>query len=818
MIIVDPRTIGAKCGECPFSSSGCAVKPVPPEHTPKEDRIGILIGEGPGRHEVESGRPFSGPTGDALAKELLEAGLSRSRLIVANATMCQPQGDKSEAVMKKAVDCCRPAIDHILAGWLHNSKIPILAMGKWAGYYVSKKILGAEKARGFIRQQGNHDWILTWHPTYAIFYNPFEWGAFTADVRKFARLVNWKRIPPPELYTIAGDGEQKVLDILHSMETGHEYIGADIETGAESKEKPWTGKDPTRAMLKTIGLGTTNIGVSFGSPWSLKLDAAVKSVLKRMHTIWHNGPWFDHRVLARYRFYPDAWSDTRDMRRALSASSRLSLGYLATLYDDCGPWKEDEESDDAKGMAFTEDMQALQYYNAQDAVETARIFQGMREAVFTDDRIYKLYHYHRHLSQIAAGMHTHGFYMDPRARKEIGGELTMLSDVRKREFAVVIGIPSIAPTPNNIRALLFKRYQGSLPCAQISDPTGDDAWTETGLIKVDQPNLLNVLIDPAVDMKTKKLIEAYWKATAPQKAYSTFVYGKKIDEATGDDGRVRASWNSCGTDRGRFSCSEPNLQNLQEAKSEEQGSLSGDLPNVRRLYCAAPGHVLVHADYSQLELNVRAAITKDEVLEQHLKSGDVYSMNARDWFKLPPDMDVKKLKPAARKACKIIHLASQYAAGLGKIYVQALKQDRTFSYALAKELHAGFLTTYSRTVEWWKEETERCKKTGYLESRILHRRLVFPKAPEITDVANYAIAATAAEIAGMALCAMDYTLPGLAKILTHEHDAFTVECPESLADEVVGIMRKVMEAPVLVEGVNRSFKTEIKVGPSWDKV
>ena len=92
--------------------------------------------------------------------------------------------------------------------------------------------------------------------------------------------------------------------------------------------------------------------------------------------VYHNGPWFDLRVLDRYGLNTANWEDTRDLRRAISSTSRLSLGYLGSLYCDIPAWKLDDGKDK---LAFTTDLDKLLLYNGYDTIVTARIYAEMKK-------------------------------------------------------------------------------------------------------------------------------------------------------------------------------------------------------------------------------------------------------------------------------------------------------------------------------------------------------------------------------------------------------------------------------------------------------
>lgn len=661
--------------------------------------------------------------------------------------------------------------------------------------------------------------IVTWHPTFAFFHQPYEWGAFDCDLNRFARLIRGGlATPPTKLIT-----NPKPKD-LRAIVTG-QFVAVDIETGPATPDKPWTGKDPTLAKLRTLGFGNQEWGLSF--EWataSAEMKLLARDILAstRILKVFHNGPWFDIRVLKRYGMPVHFYDDTRDMRRALSPTSALKLGYLASLYNDTTPWKEGEE-DDEKGIVFTDKMEDLKRYNAQDCFETARIYGGMLgEDAWNTKRVQRLYEVHTRLSHIAAKMHDTGFRVDHDERARLADVLLKLFLEREKKVLDAVGIKGFRCNANAMRALIYKRHEtASIKRFSLPDPHDPIMWVKKNFktCAVDQRALLQLLINPMTPPELKVIIELYWHAMSVWKARSTYVVSERVEQAIGPDGRLRAGWNSCGADTMRWACSSPNLMNLSEKKDDD--SMSGGLPSMRAMYMASEGKKLVHADWSQQELRVRAAVAADDVLTQNLETGDVYSVDAREWFRLPKDFDVKKLKPAARKQSKIIHLASAYAAGTETVYMTGLEQDRSLTYQAVSLLHNhGFKQTYHRTVAYWFEEQDRVRKCGYSEGRILGGRRYYPREPPITEIANYPVQRTAAEIANLTIIELDERLSAIsgADILTQEHDAFTFECWEDDVDQLKAIVTETMEQSRMIAGREMPFPIEIKVGGRWSEV
>jgi hypothetical protein len=223
---------------------------------------------------------------------------------------------------------------------------PSLVLGQHAWQGLTGKAEGFGAARGFVDFTAKR--VATFRPELAYFWAAHEWAAFDIDVARFARMIRGELEPLPRLVT-----EVDVATMAHvakrAAELGH--VAYDIETLPSSREEPWTGKDPTRAVLRTMGFGWRDVAYSFF--WETA-HPTVKSLTKRVladDKIQKRGInviWFDNRVLARYGMPVHNFLDIRDVRRALSSTSRLSLAYLATLYTDYPAWKaaKDEDSED----------------------------------------------------------------------------------------------------------------------------------------------------------------------------------------------------------------------------------------------------------------------------------------------------------------------------------------------------------------------------------------------------------------------------------------------------------------------------------------
>lgn len=323
------------CANCPWADPETKA----PRHEPvlgafPSKAIGCLVGEGPGSEEVEKHEPFVGRTGQWLDDRLEENELNRYSLAVVNAQGCQPpKALKNDNTMREATKCCYPLF---ISQYEKYSKLPTLAMGKWAGAAVNNlKPITVETGRGFVR----NNLLLTYHPTYAAFYNPWKAGEFVNDLQRFKRMLSGKLEPAPT--TII---KPTVADYQKLAQSGL-ALACDIETRAMPGRPDYEGKDPYRAGLRTIALGTPMLGIAYWWGSDSKVQRVIINILEdsKVIKIFHNGWMFDQPVLIRYGIKVQNARDTRDMRRAVSATSRLSLRHLASIYSDFAPWKENED-------------------------------------------------------------------------------------------------------------------------------------------------------------------------------------------------------------------------------------------------------------------------------------------------------------------------------------------------------------------------------------------------------------------------------------------------------------------------------------------
>lgn len=687
--------------------------------------------------------------------------------------------------------------------------------------------------------------LVTQHPTYALFLQAYEAGTFECDVKRLARMVT-KTLEPLPKPTNINPTHHDLAALVRECFVAGEPIAVDIETAPCNPAEPWTGKQPTRALIKSIAFGNCDRAIAF---WyeDLKFDTATMDMVAAVLAdpclvkVFQNGIYFDIPVLKRYGFNVVSWEDTRDLRRALVATSRLSLRYLVSIYTDFWNWKDagdddektsldeveddtDEEGDvptvphgEAAHSWQTKNREELLTYNGLDCVGTARARRGLRrdlEAKGEDKaRVVKLYNLHEDLAAMAADMHQTGMWVNQSWRNTMRTWLAQEIAERAEIVVRLADVQGFRPTAHQLRSLIFRRHaKAGLSRWNLPDPYSKKQYTKSGMCAVNEQALLLLMVTSQLPPELTALIEAWWDYQGALKR-AGYVNSRLIDEATGPDGRCRAGFNSCGTDTGRPSCSEPNMLNVEKA--------------LRSMFGPPPGRMFIHADKSQLELRVMECVAADNFLGDALATGDVYAAAAKVWFDLPAELTNKQIKAdygGLRQTNKIIQLARQYGAGENTVFQQALRQNRKFTLGKVQTLVKQWDKTNYRTKAYWFEEQARVMATGYSESRICFRRRNYPQPPELTEVANYPVQSTAADLMNIEMVELWKRLRADvpdAKLLCYMYDAADVECREQDEEKVMRIMRDVMERSWTIDGRTREFPMEYKTVTSsgtWAEV
>lgn len=284
-------------------------------------------------------------------------------------------------------------------------------------------------------------------------------------------------------------------------------------------------------------------------------------------------------------------------------------------------------------------------------------------------------------------------------------------------------------------------------------------------------------------------------------------YADGLLKVISTDGRIHTSFQMTVTATGRLSSTEPNLQNIP-VRSE----LGGE---IRKMFVAGPGNVLVDADYSQIELRLLAHISGDKTMRDAFLSGmDFHTVTASQVFGVP----VESVTPLLRGRAKAVNFGIVYG-----ISAWSLGNDIGVSTAEAKAYMDAYYEKYSGVRDYMNRIIEKAKKDGFVETLYGRRRSL----PELKSsnfaqrsfgervALNMPIQGTAADIIKLAMVNVAGRLrkEGLAaKLILQVHDELIVECPEAEAETVKKLLEEEMENVV---HLSVPLPAEAKSGLSW---
>jgi DNA polymerase-1 len=300
-----------------------------------------------------------------------------------------------------------------------------------------------------------------------------------------------------------------------------------------------------------------------------------------------------------------------------------------------------------------------------------------------------------------------------------------------------------------------------------------------------------------------------WRALQKLKGTYIDALPQLVNPATG---RVHTSFNQAVAATGRLSSSDPNLQNIP---------IRTDLGReIRRAFVAEPGHVLISADYSQIELRVLAHLSGDETLTAAFQRGDdIHDQTAMKVFGPESGLSVHEL----RRRAKIINYALLY----GKTAF-TLAKDIGVTQQAAQAFIDAYFAGFPRVRAFIDKTLEEARATAVVKTMFGRRRLV----PEIVSrngavraaaermTVNMPIQGTAADILKLAMIDLHRAISELnasasgtvARMILTVHDELVIESREEAADEVAALVRARMSGAAQL---NVPLDVDVGIGANW---
>ena len=393
------------------------------------------------------------------------------------------------------------------------------------------------------------------------------------------------------------------------------------------------------------------------------------------------------------------------------------------------------------------------------------------------------------LVPVLARMEEAGVKIDPAALGEMSVKLQREAEAKARDIYERCGVEFNINSPKQLGDVLFNRLGLPMP---VKYGKGKKISTA-----------VDVLEGLAADHEVPRLVLEYRQLT---KLKSTYVDALPL-LIRAQSGRVHTTFGQTGTATGRLSSANPNLQNIPIRT--ELGR------EIRAAFIAEAGHVLLAADYSQIELRLLAHYSKDKLLVEAFRRGDdIHTLTASQVFGMPPLM----VTPEQRRAAKVVNFGIVYglsAFGLSQQLGIEPGEARKFIDAYF-EKYAGVRAFIDATIE----QTRRDQKVKTLFGRMrpipdINSKNATQRGFAERTAVNTPLQGTAADLIKLAMIRIDEEMGkrGLKSRMTLQvHDELVFEVPEGEVDRMKALVREHMEqahelaVPLLVE---------IGVGPNW---
>jgi DNA polymerase-1 len=249
-------------------------------------------------------------------------------------------------------------------------------------------------------------------------------------------------------------------------------------------------------------------------------------------------------------------------------------------------------------------------------------------------------------------------------------------------------------------------------------------------------------------------------------------------------GRIHADWRQIGAESGRMACKEPNLQNLPRNKA------------YRACFTAGPGHVLIKADYSQIELRIAAEISGDKNLLHAFQTGQDVRVLAATYI---TGKQPKGITPEERQIAKATNFGLIYGLGAKRLAVQARDYGIELSEERAAEIRDTYFQAFSGLREWQRRQG---KET--ITRTLGGRHRTWKDKPPYTQLLNTPVQGSGADGMKLALAELWQTwtpdLEGCYPVMVI-HDELIIEAPEDKADKAAEWVRNAM-----ISGMSASLK------------
>jgi DNA polymerase-1 len=434
-------------------------------------------------------------------------------------------------------------------------------------------------------------------------------------------------------------------------------------------------------------------------------------------------------------------------------------------------------------------------YAAEDADVSLRLWRALKPRLAPEHMTNVYETLERPMVATLAAMERRGVTVDRAILSRLSGEFAQDMARLEAEIFELAGESFNLGSPKQLGDILFGKM--GLPGAK---KTATGAWSTSASVLEDLANEGNNFARRILD----------WRQLSKLKSTYADALPGYINPETG---RVHTSYALAATTTGRLSSSEPNLQNIPVRN--EAGR------KIRKAFIATPGHVLISADYSQIELRLLAHIADIPQLKKAFAENlDIHAMTASEMFGVP----IEGMPAEVRRRAKAINFGIIYGiSAFGLANQLSIPREEAGAYIKRYfERFPGIRDYMDATRKTVREKAEVTTIFG----RVYHFPSIASANP--SDRAFYERAAinapiqgAAADIIRRAMIRMDEALSsaGLsAQMLLQVHDELVFEAPKEEANATIEVARRIMEqAPAPAVHLSVPLRVDARAAANWDE-
>lgn len=506
---------------------------------------------------------------------------------------------------------------------------------------------------------------------------------------------------------------------------------------------------------------------------------------------------YDMAIFAKYGISVAPFDDTMMISYVLEGGAHgHGMDELSELYLGHTPIGFDEVTGTGK-QRITFDLVELEKacrYAAEDADITLRLYQVLKPRLMAEHLLAFYETTERPLIGIIARMERDGVKLDAKELQRLSNEFAQRLAILEKEIHELAGMAFNIGSPKQLGEVLFDRLK-----------LGQGAKGKTGSYATGA-DVLEELASNSHHPLPRKVLD--WRQLAKLKSTYTDALLEQIDPHTK---RVHTSFALASTSTGRLSSSDPNVQNIPIRTEEGR--------KIRRAFIAEDGHMLLSADYSQIELRLAAEMAGiDSLKEAFTRGDDIHAITASQVFGVP----IEGMDPMVRRKAKAINFGIIYGISAFGLAAQlGIPQGEAKSYIDA------YFKRYPGIREYMDRTKKFARDHGYVET-LFGRRCHVPgindKNPARRSfmeraAINAPLQGTAADIIKRAMIRLPDALrrKGLqARMLLQVHDELIFEVPEAEIKETAALVKSVMEQATLpARHLSIPLTVETGVGKNW---